>query len=358
MLSIDIQRRVIISTCLLILVLAIGFGLLKYSFLGLEHFPIAAFVLTPVLIGNIIYIKLGGNIKSSQLFVMFMLLAGFTGSAVYSGGYSSGIILVAPVLPMVAILWFDRAAGMVMAGLVVALLSGIYVAELKGLVPPNPQTGIGLLTSHFFGSTVVTVSCAWLLWALAEDKEHYIDIEKTDANTDHLTRLANRRALDEALSREVGRAKRDNAWISFALIDVDFFKRYNDTRGHQAGDECLIKISNLIASRLNRPGDFAGRFGGEEFALLLPDTDPEGAYHIAENLRKSMASLNLTYTEEGSDLVTVTIGVISMAGSRISSIEYLVKEADAALYRGKSNGRNQVVIKAIDTPLVAVAARN
>jgi diguanylate cyclase (GGDEF)-like protein len=170
--------------------------------------------------------------------------------------------------------------------------------------------------------------------------------------------LANRRAIDEALLKEFGRAGRGKSWFSFALIDADFFKRYNDARGHHAGDECLVKIARVNARSLNQPDDLAGRFGGEEFALIMPNTQPEGAYHVAETVRKEIAALNLSYTEECEAQVSVTIGLITVAGAGISSIEDFVKEADEALYRGKSNGRNQVVMNTIDAPSLSLVVGN
>jgi len=351
MLSIDIQRRLLISTSFILLAMTSGFAVVKFLYVGSAHLPLAAMAMSIVLIANIVYIYFGGNLVMSQMLALISMVLGFVFAVVISGGFNSAPVLIAPVLPMVAILWFDNRAGWIVAGSMILILVALLLAEINGLVPPNPQTIDGQRIAHFVVASIVTPVCTWLSWSFAQVKKHHIDSNRHDAATDHLTNLANRRAIDEALLREVGRAKRDKGWFSFALIDVDLFKRYNDSRGHQAGDECLIQIAQEIASVTKRPSDVAGRFGGEEFAMILPDTKPEGAFHLAKTLRKKIEGLNLAYTEDSGEIVTITIGVISIAGAEISSIEDLIKEADSALYRGKSNGRNQVVMKTIDTLL-------
>ena len=356
MLSIEMQRHLLISTSFVLLAMTSGFAAIKFAFVGETHLPYAAIAMSILFSANIAYILLGGNLVTSQNLMLLLMVLGFVFAVVNSGGFTSAPIMIAPVLPMVAILWLDKRAGWMMAALLVGILTALLFFETKGLLPENPQTVEGQRIAHYFTAVTITAVCTWLTWTFSLAKEHHIDSNRHDAATDHLTGLANRRAIDEALLREVGRAKRDQAWFSFALIDVDFFKRYNDSRGHQAGDECLVKISDLIAATLNRPSDVAGRFGGEEFAIILPNTDPEGAYHVAESIRQKVEALKVTYTEESDDVVTLTIGLISIAGARISSIENFVKEADSALYRGKSGGRNTVVMKTIDAPSLSLTA--
>ncbi|MFT4862290.1 MAG: diguanylate cyclase (GGDEF)-like protein [Pseudohongiellaceae bacterium] len=348
MLSMEIQRRLLLSTSLVLLAMTTGLAVIKFLYVGETHLPFVAITMSVLFAANIAYIFLGGDLLSSQRLMLALMVFGFVFATVSTGGFSSAPIMLAPLLPMVTILWFDKRAGWMMGALLIVILSALLIAEYQGLLPDNKQTKETQIIAHFFMITTVTAVCTWLAWSFARTKEQHLDSNRLDASTDHLTGLANRRAIDEALLREVGRAKRNHAWFSFALIDVDFFKRYNDSLGHQAGDECLVKIAELIAANLKRSSDVAGRFGGEEFALILPDTDPEGAYNIAEAIRKQIASLKLTYTEKSDDCVTISIGLITVAGAQISSVEDLVKQADAALYRGKSGGRNQVVMKTVD----------
>lgn len=357
MLSLEIQRRLLISTSLILLAMTSGFAAIKYVYVGNAQFPYVALIMSGMLAGNICYLRLGGTLASSQLAMMLLMVVGFVWAAIYSGGYSSAPVILAPLLPMIAIFWFNRLAGWLMAILLLFILGALLIAESFNFLPENSQSLNNLRIARFVAISTVTLVCTSLAWLFAQAKEQAIDLNRQVASTDHLTNLPNRRAIDEALLREVGRAKRNNAWFSFALLDVDLFKRYNDSRGHQVGDECLVEIANLITNSLKRPADVAGRFGGEEFVMILPDTGPEGAYYLAESVRKSLKSLNLTHTEKSDERVSVTIGVVSILGDQIAAINDIVREADAALYRGKSNGRNQVVMKIIDGSSLGLAAQ-
>lgn len=138
------------------------------------------------------------------------------------------------------------------------------------------------------------------------------------------------------------------------MADVDFFKLYNDSNGHQTGDNCLKEIAKLIDDCCERPTDVVGRFGGEEFVLILPDTDIDDARRVAENLRKTILEQNIPYGPQNTNPVTLTLGVVSACGNKIEGIEKLIRDADAALYKGKDQGRNCVVSAVFDDPEVKV----
>ncbi|WP_205836482.1 diguanylate cyclase domain-containing protein [Iodobacter violaceini] len=161
------------------------------------------------------------------------------------------------------------------------------------------------------------------------------------AITDGLTSLANRRHFDEALKQETQRLQRQGGQLSLVLIDVDFFKHFNDYYGHPAGDECLKRIAAVIAAELRRPADLTARIGGEEFACLLPETSLEGAYIVAERIRKTVLSLKMPHqTSTISEYVTVSMGIAASHGSDASP---LYQRADIQLYLAKTSGRNRVV---------------
>jgi diguanylate cyclase (GGDEF)-like protein/PAS domain S-box-containing protein len=163
------------------------------------------------------------------------------------------------------------------------------------------------------------------------------------AHRDGLTDLMTRRAFDDALAREFGRAQRTQTELSLLLIDVDFFKRFNDRYGHQAGDECLRSVSACIAAVVRRPGDSAARYGGEEFAAILPETDSKGAFVIAEKLRRMIRELEIAHADSDKDVVTASIGVATFTGGRSQiAIADLIRRADEALYGAKSAGRDRV----------------
>ncbi|WP_051407717.1 diguanylate cyclase [Mesorhizobium sp. LNHC229A00] len=163
------------------------------------------------------------------------------------------------------------------------------------------------------------------------------------AHRDGLTELWTRRAFDEALAREFSRARRNAAPLSLVIIDVDWFKRFNDHYGHPAGDECLRAVSRCIQATARRPADAAARYGGEEFALVLPETDARGAFVIAETLRSKVRDLAMAHAGSEKSIVTVSIGVSTLdADGATMEIADLLRRADEALYGAKAAGRDRV----------------
>lgn len=159
--------------------------------------------------------------------------------------------------------------------------------------------------------------------------------------TDGLTGVRNRRYFDQKLRKEWERAQRGGYFITVMLIDLDFFKKINDTYGHQAGDMCLKSVSLAIKNALKRPCDIVARYGGEEFVVILPLTDEAGAVHIAESIRQDVAALAITY--EGWRInLTTSIGLCTVKPDDAFKPSDLISAADAALYKAKHNGRNQV----------------
>ena len=186
----------------------------------------------------------------------------------------------------------------------------------------------------------------------ARVKNHLELKQKTDelarlSCTDSLTCLANRRIFFEMLDREWRRSSRSGNPVSLIMMDVDFFKAYDDQYGHIAGDECLKRIGQTLADAMKRAGDLAARYGGEEFVVLLPDTDHEGAVQVAEKLRNEIEALNIAHahSQMADVVVTVSAGVATMVPRVDDSAGTLLKTADEALYEAKTNGRNQVRAK-------------
>jgi len=160
------------------------------------------------------------------------------------------------------------------------------------------------------------------------------------SNTDPLTQLYNRRFLTDALEREMNRSTRNNTPVTLIMLDIDHFKKVNDTYGHQRGDLILKVVADLLISRM-REYDLAARFGGEEFALVLPETSPEQGFEAAERLR--LACNELSFEDELSALkLTISLGVATFPHPDIHTLDDLIREADYALYRAKRNGRNRV----------------
>ena len=163
---------------------------------------------------------------------------------------------------------------------------------------------------------------------------------------DGLTGVSNRRSFEEELSMEWRRATRTAARLSLLMIDIDGFKMYNDSLGHQAGDECLREVARVIDDCAKRAGDVVARYGGEEFAVLLPETDSSGASVLAERIRAAVQTRSIPHPS--TDLpVTVSIGVATVNSREDGEPSVLVRAADAALYQAKRDGRNLVRIAEI-----------
>jgi diguanylate cyclase (GGDEF)-like protein len=160
-----------------------------------------------------------------------------------------------------------------------------------------------------------------------------------------LTQIPNRRSFDEVLEREWQRLEREKVPLSLILCDIDFFKNYNDTYGHQSGDECLKEVAQILYQVAQRPGDLVARYGGEEFALVLPHTDIAGAICIAEIILSSIRSKGLIHKSSPiSSYLTLSLGIATIIPQASVSAKFLIAKADEALYRAKETGRNRYVI--------------
>jgi diguanylate cyclase (GGDEF)-like protein/PAS domain S-box-containing protein len=162
------------------------------------------------------------------------------------------------------------------------------------------------------------------------------------AETDALTRLANRRRFDHVLTNEWRRSMRDHTPLSLLMIDADFFKSYNDTYGHTRGDGALKQIAEAAQDVVNRPGDLVARFGGEEFAVILPNTDNEGAVRVAKEICQGLCSRHLPHAGTSAGVLTLSVGCGTMTAGFGQHSVNLIELADQALYIAKRNGRNQV----------------
>ncbi len=162
---------------------------------------------------------------------------------------------------------------------------------------------------------------------------------------DPLTSLANRRRFDEDYARLWLQGKRRKNQLAFIMIDIDFFKQFNDIYGHQAGDICLQQVAKSLKDNIKRPCDIVARIGGEEFAVILPDTSKEGVRVIAEQLRKNVQTLEIAHSGSTYDVVTISLGVaITLIGEQCQSASMLYQMADEALYQAKQAGRNKYTV--------------
>jgi len=163
------------------------------------------------------------------------------------------------------------------------------------------------------------------------------------SSLDGLTGIANRRRFDEYLEAEWRRCAREGLEVGLVLIDIDYFKFFNDNYGHQQGDDCLKQVAWALNGAMRRPGDLVARYGGEEFVVVLPKTDQEGAMIVAERLRSTIEALNLAHGfSKCADHVTISLGAASFMPQAETPAAELIGAADKALYAAKESGRNRV----------------
>lgn len=196
---------------------------------------------------------------------------------------------------------------------------------------------------------------------ISEYKQMELDLKEANeelqrqANIDSLTQIANRRRFDEYLAQEWARCARELESLSLILCDVDYFKFYNDAYGHQAGDRCLYEVAQGMKSIVKRPADVVFRYGGEEFAVILPFTKGEGAIKVAETIREAVLELKIPHDlSQVSHHVTLSMGVSSIVPNLDSQVESLIEAADRALYEAKALGRDRVVYKTMELPTTQI----
>jgi diguanylate cyclase (GGDEF)-like protein len=208
------------------------------------------------------------------------------------------------------------------------------------LAPWRRRSGFAVVMTILIGAAWVAVS--WVLAFALRDKVVAEGELMRLAMTDPLTGLANRRVLDRRLAHEWRRAVREGEPLSVLFVDIDYFKRFNDTYGHAAGDEVLVLVAERMAAGGRRTSDMAARYGGEEFMLLLPHTPLSAAMAVAEKIRRRVESANLRHSASSHGRVTVSVGCASCDPPVGGSGARLLAAADRLLYEAKEGGRNQV----------------
>lgn len=169
------------------------------------------------------------------------------------------------------------------------------------------------------------------------------------AVTDALTGLSNRRRMERALQTETARLARSNDWLTVIMLDIDFFKQFNDTYGHPAGDRCITMVGAALTRAVKRASDLPARYGGEEFACILPGADPAGAALVAQEISLHIQSLNIPHERSQiSPFLTVSMGVASARCLPGMTPDQWISEADRQLYRSKQSGRNRITATQFD----------
>ena len=166
------------------------------------------------------------------------------------------------------------------------------------------------------------------------------------ATIDSITGLCNRRRFDVFIQQEWQRSRRTHQPLSLLMIDIDHFKIFNDRYGHQRGDECIQEVASVLRAAAHRPADLACRYGGEEFTLVLAETDSSGAFAVAESVRRAVEGLGIPNDGAPLGIITVSIGVATRTGEEYSRAAELIAACDRALYEAKNSGRNRTATAA------------
>ena len=278
----------------------------------------------------------------SKMFI-FILLIGVGAAAIPMLGVFQSVMIgfqvpsTIPFVFYVAIVLGDR-------GILLIVMFGLYLIAIMVSVRRMGDSLSESLSLQYKNTQMVST--------LAEsNQELQFANEKLETLTleDSLTELHNRRYFEMQLESEWKRETREQKVLTLMVIDIDYFKLYNDTYGHAEGDVCLKKVAQILQSCLHRPADIIARIGGEEFVVMLPSVDVNGALTLAQQMREQLHAAKLTHaTSPLCENVTVSIGIASVVpGDKVTALG-LFKAADKALYKAKAKGRNQVLIGEID----------
>lgn len=270
-------------------------------------------------------------------FIAVLWVVGYSALAVTSYAMSFRAILVV-FIPMLSMLIVSLVLAATTLHLLVAAAMIIWSLLVVNTIRPVNQSMIkAIALNHQLGLEI--------------EKKEELEVQLRKLSiTDSLTGLFNRRHFDFVFEDEFRRAKRSRTELSLAMIDIDSFKQFNDTYGHQAGDEGLFRISGIIRKTVNRPGDLVARYGGEEIVVLLPNTSSEQTFQLAERMRIRVRDLDISHRESmvpDTESLSISIGIATLQVDDSFDKANLLKKADDALYQAKANGRNQTVVCAV-----------
>jgi diguanylate cyclase (GGDEF)-like protein/hemerythrin-like metal-binding protein len=291
-------------------------------------------------------ISLIASITAGSLFVLFI-----------RGLLSTGAICFLAITPSLAWIFFGRRATIGLSIIISACMGliGLYTVP-SGHLPSFDVEAYVVSPTAWIGMIAMTCICGWLLLfifsayagSLSEEvRRHTLALQDANSRlialstTDGLTGLANRRQFDAILADEWARCGRHGLPLTLVMLDVDWFKKYNDCYGHQTGDDCLVKIARVLKASAQRASDLAARYGGEEFTLILPGVDAGAATGVAEMLRVSIELLDIVHAQSPMGKVTVSAGVATVLPEAGIDETILLRAADEALYRAKHDGRNR-----------------
>jgi diguanylate cyclase (GGDEF)-like protein len=277
---------------------------------------------------------------------VIVLALGVT-ALIFSESRYSLLFLLYPLLLYVDSMLSFPGAALVVAGVcLIAVYNTTHGWGPFGVWPSDLKISRDVALQFFLGFHMVALFPASLLFMerrrLVETLRLSNERLETLASLDGLTAIPNRRSLDARFQAEWGRALRAQTPLAFLMIDIDHFKQFNDIYGHLAGDQALQAVAEALAGVMRRAEDFLARFGGEEFAVILPITDLEGARVVAESLQRAIIAMAIPHSGSPGNRLTISIGCSACLPTRGQELLHLLRTADAALYQAKNEGRNRV----------------
>lgn len=297
----------------------------------LEHELFIGVTITSIIWGSgvLLYIDaLPASYRASMVVLATLILTGGSMMLIGSRRCFFGFII-----PLGIALLVELGLGSEQERVLACMLAGYLFVFLTSLVRRLRRDHLSSLYHRFANADLAAE-----LKAVSEHLQH-------TSRLDGLTGIANRAYLDYSLDLAWRRCRRARAPLSLILLDVDYFKQYNDLYGHQAGDECLQQVAAVLSEAQRREDDLAARYGGEEFALLLPATNHQGAWQVAELVRQRIKQCDISHARSKvSAVVTCSIGVATIVPDSSLALSSLIQKADAALYQAKHNGRDRVEV--------------
>ena len=328
------------------LVLSVITGVMSWMNYTQHQFAMmtATLVLTCVLVCIFVFSLL---VKIKKI-VELMLCAVLSVLCIYfavTGGNEGFAILWALVFPPAAMLLMELVYGTSIGLFFEVFFIALFWTPMRSIVS-------GFYTQTFMMRFPMLYTAFFLLSFLAKylitrkeiAEQNYIRTIESLSMIDELTKIPNRRNFEERINQEWNRAIRNKESISILFVDVDKFKNYNDTHGHQQGDKALQAVAEVFSGALKRSVDFVARWGGEEFAVLLPNTDSDQAFTIADKIREQLSVTDIPLDDGRITNITISTGISSLVPSQDSIVEDFIRRADDALYKAKHEGRNRVCV--------------
>lgn len=260
-----------------------------------------------------------------------------------SNGSISPTVMLLTVMPLLATMMINRSAGLITLALILLSLPMVMGGSAVTFdVELGPATPENLMLLRALDLGINTALVGWAIWRYASIPTVMPDLIDQNVTHDFLTGLGNRKAVDRTLVDASAKASEHCGWLSIVLADVDQFKQFNNSFGNHSGDRALVQLASIMGENVDQSDHYLGRYGGEEFALILPDASPREAVIQAEKIRFAVEDANIVMENSSLQKITMTLGVASIRTDRNIDPKELIELAVQKLKSGKKAGRNQV----------------